>query len=362
MNTMATAPLRLASIDGRRLDTIAFDLPDELVATAPIEATGLPRERTRMLVSYRFDGELLDAEAADLPDFLDPGDVLVVNTSGTLPAAIPTGDGRVLHLSTEQPGGLSTVEVRQACGEGSQPLLDAETGDVVVLPDGGSAQLLAPYPVWVEGPVRLWTARLTLPGGLLEYLGRHGHPIRYGCGDEAWPLSAYQTVFATEPGSAEMPSASRAFTPELVVRLTNAGIGFAPVLLHAGVSSLEDHEPPYAERFRVPAASAERVNNARTHGHRVISVGTTATRAIETTADENGFSHPGEGWTELLISPDRGVRVVDGILSGWHEPAASHLALMEAIAGRPLLETSYAAAIKRRYRWHEFGDLHLILP
>jgi S-adenosylmethionine:tRNA ribosyltransferase-isomerase len=339
-----------------------FDLPPERIAPGPIEATGKRRDQARLLVAWKWDSRLVDAEFADLARFLDPGDVLVVNTSATLPAAVPTLDGRLLHLSGELAGGLWMVEVRTPCQAGSHPFLTAAAGEVVPLPDGGTAQLLAPFPVGQSGPVRLWTAALLLPEPVLGYLDRFGRAIRYGCAREAWPLSAYQTVFASEPGSAEMPSASRAFTPELVSALVRAGIVFAPLTLHTGVSSQEAGEPPYPERYRVPAATAELVDAARVNGHRVIAVGTTATRAIETVTDERGRVHPGSGWTDLVITGRRGVRAVDGIITGWHEPEASHLQLLEAVAGRRVLERSYHHALETGYRWHEFGDLHLILP
>jgi S-adenosylmethionine:tRNA ribosyltransferase-isomerase len=124
------------------------------------------------------------------------------------------------------------------------------------------------------------------------------------------------------------------------------------------VSSQERGERPYPERYRVPRATAERVNAAR----RVIAVGTTVVRALETVADEDGTVHAGEGWTSLVVTPERGVRAVDGLITGWHEPDASHLLMLEAIAGRELLGRSYAAAVSHGYRWHEFGDSHLILP
>ncbi|HEY9557526.1 MAG TPA: S-adenosylmethionine:tRNA ribosyltransferase-isomerase, partial [Acidimicrobiales bacterium] len=215
--------------------------------------------------------------------------------------------------------------------------------------------------------IRLWEADVVTPVPLPEWLAGSGAPIRYGCTDSAWPIDAYQTVFAhpgrLDPGlgSAEMPSAARPFTPELVSALVAAGVVLAPIALHTGVSSPESHEPPYAERYRVPATTARLVNEAHRAGHRVVAVGTTATRALETDA-RRGRSRPGEGWTELVITPQRGLEVVDGIISGWHEPEASHLHLMQAVAGRSLLESSYAAALDGRYRWHEFGDLHLVLP
>ncbi|MGH9275243.1 MAG: S-adenosylmethionine:tRNA ribosyltransferase-isomerase, partial [Acidimicrobiales bacterium] len=202
---------------------------------------------------------------------------------------------------------------------------------------------------------------------LSAWLTGEGRPIRYGCATSAWPIDAYQTIFASTPpsdpgpGSAEMPSAGRPFTPELISALIGIGVVFAPITLHTGVSSLEAHEPPYAERYRVPASTARLVNQARASGGQVITVGTTATRALETDAVD-GIARAGDGWTELVITPERGLEVVDGIISGWHEPEASHLLLMEAVAGRSLLESSYEEAVRERYHWHEFGDLHLVVP
>ena len=177
-----------------------------------------------------------------------------------------------------------------------------------------------------------------------------------------WPVSYYQTVYAMEAGSAEMPSAGRAFTPQMITDLISRGIDVAPVTLHAGVASLEEHEPPPAEFYRVPEQTARRVALAREAGGRIIAVGTTVVRAIETVTDESGTVRSGRGWTKLVVSPERGVRAVDGLLTGWHEPRASHLLMLEAVAGRELLEASYMAALERGYLWHEFGDLHLVLP
>ncbi|MEA2703545.1 MAG: S-adenosylmethionine:tRNA ribosyltransferase-isomerase, partial [Actinomycetota bacterium] len=211
-------------------------------------------------------------------------------------------------------------------------------------------------------PARLWYAVLSLPDAVPAYLGRVGRPIRYGCPDRAFPLSDYQTVFAREPGSAEMPSAARPFTPEVVTALVSKGVAVTPIVLHTGVSSAEPGEPPYPEPYRVPVETAERVNAAHRSGRRVIAVGTTVTRALESAADESGTVHPSHGWTELMVTPERGARVVDGLLTGWHPPAGSHLLLVEAVAGRAAIDRSYAAALELGYRWHEFGDVHLLLP
>ena len=348
---------------------VDFELPDDLIATEPVEAAGGGREDARLLVARAglagATAPLVHTTFAHLGDFLDPGDLLVVNTSATLPAAVPTvgrDDGLLVHLSTELPGGLWLVELRRpaAAGAGTQPFPGGEAGRTLALPGGASVDLLAPYPAGGP-PARLWFAVLRLPAPVPAYLARHGRPIRYGYVRRPFPISAYQTVFAREPGSAEMPSAGRPFTTALVTDLVSRGVGVSPVVLHTGVSSAEPGELPYPERFRVPAETAARVNATHRAGHRVVAVGTTVTRALETAADERGRVHPAQGWTELVVTPERGTMVVDGLVTGWHPPAGSHLLLVEAVAGRAVVERSYAAAVEARYRWHEFGDVHLIL-
>jgi S-adenosylmethionine:tRNA ribosyltransferase-isomerase len=249
------------------------------------------------------------------------------------------------------------------------------------VPGNGAITLLAPYPLAssINEPSRLWMAALDFPCAVLPFLDAYGFPIRYGYVSRAWPLAMYQTVFATEPGSAEMPSAGRPFTHELVTRLISQGIEIAPLLLHTGVASLESHEPPYEEYFRVPRLTAERVTTARRAGRRVIAVGTTVVRALETVTDESGHTVPGEGWTSVIITPERPLRSVTGLITGLHEPRATHLAMLERVAslipneracrcgvvasacGRCHLQRAYTEALQRGYLWHEFGDSHLIL-
>jgi S-adenosylmethionine:tRNA ribosyltransferase-isomerase len=351
---------RSPSLRGRQSK---FELPDELIAESPPEARGIARDQVRMLVASRSTGELVDTTFRNVPEFVAPGDLLVVNTSATVPAAVETEDGRVAHFSTELPAGDGTrwvVELRLPCGAGSLPDVTAQPGDRVALRGGGALDLVSRFPE--DGPPRLWVAVPHLPVPVLDYLARHGHPIRYGCTELSWPIAAYQTAFGIDPGSAEMPSAARGFTPDVVTRLVTKGVGIAPITLHTGVSSQEAGEPPYAEWYRVPAATAERVNAAHDAGHSVIAIGTTPTRALETVAGADGRAHAGEGWTDVVVTPERGVRLVDGLLTGWHEPEASHLQLLEAVAGRDLLDRSYDAALELGYRWHEFGDLHLVAP
>ncbi len=347
------------------LDPLDFELPAELEAAEPPEARGLDRDEVRLMVSHPGDEHVTHARFRDIGDFLDAGDVLVINTSGTMNAAMKatrnTGEALELHLSTRLPADLWVVEVRHPTGETTEPFQHARAGETLHLPAGAAATLLTPYKGDLEKGSRLWVADLDLPEPLDSYLGRHGFPIRYGYVREGWPLDYYQTVYATEKGSAEMPSAGRAFTPELITQLVAKGVQFAPLLLHTGVASLEDDEPPYEEFYRVPPETARLVNAARGAGKRVLALGTTAVRALETVTGEDGVSHPGEGWTGLFITPERGIRSVDAMLTGLHEPRSTHLAMLEALAGRGRLEISYEEALREGYLWHEFGDLHLIL-
>ncbi|MBO1414025.1 S-adenosylmethionine:tRNA ribosyltransferase-isomerase [Streptomyces sp. FH025] len=342
-------------------------VPPELSARAPAEARGGARDGVRMLVGRRSTGGVEHRRFTDLPEVLRPGDLLVVNNSATLPAALPgrlpDGSPVALHLSSAQPDqhGSHLVELRRVVpGEAAAYYPPEESparvGLRVALPAGGAAELRRPF------TARLWYAELALPTPLLRYLDLHGRAIRYGYVDRDWPIEAYQTVFATVPGSSEMPSAARPFGPEVVARLAGRGVLVAPVTLHTGVASPEAHEAPYAERFRVPEATARLVGHVRAGGGRVIAVGTTVVRALESAVASDGTLQEADGWTELVITPERGVRAVDGLLTGWHEPRASHLLMLAAVAGRPLLVACYREAVRHRYLWHEFGDVNLLLP
>ncbi len=336
-----------------------FALPRVLEAHEPPEARGLARDAVRMLVAGRASGRLDHRRARDLPDVLAPGDLVVINTSATLPAALRAGraggDEVDLHVSVPMPGSAHRlVELRRAGAR----VRDGRAGEVLELPAGGRATLVAPY---LSG-TRLWAAALTLPARIEDYLADHGRPIRYRHVPRAWPLSAYQTVYALQPGSSEMPSAGRPLTAGLITALVARGIAVAPIVLHAGVSSPEEGEPPVPEPYRVPPATARLVELTRRGGGRVVAVGTTVVRALETVGEPGGGVRAGEGFTRMLVTPARGVHVVDGLLTGWHEPDAPHLSMLRAVGGSTLIERSYAAALQAGYLWHEFGDVHLILP
>ncbi|MDH2426739.1 S-adenosylmethionine:tRNA ribosyltransferase-isomerase [Sphaerisporangium sp. TRM90804] len=329
---------------------ITFDLPRAREAHEPPEARGLARDDVRLMVSDRTSGSVTHHAFTELPDLLRPGDVLVVNDSATLPAAVPL-DRLAVHFSTARADGSWLVELRRRTAGTTAPYAGGEPGEWLPLPGGATLRLLAR-----ETP-RLWRARLDRD--VSGYLAEHGVPIRYSYVDRDWPLSTYQTVFAVRPGSAEMPSAGRPFSPELVTALVSRGIVVAPVTLHTGVASPEKDEPPYPERFAVSPQTARLVNQAE---GRVVAVGTTVVRALETAVvPGTGRARAAEGWTSRVVTPLDGVRVVDGLITGLHEPRSSHLLMLSAIAGEELLSRSYAEALREGYLWHEFGDLHLIV-
>jgi S-adenosylmethionine:tRNA ribosyltransferase-isomerase len=315
---------------------ITFALPPGSEAIAPVT----PRDSVRLMV-VRPSG-VSHHRFRNLP--LEAGDLLVVNTSATLPAAL----GRV-HVSTWLDDGSWVVEIRLPDG----PDLSCSPGQVISLPDGHFLRLVERY----LGSHRLWRAVVTPSVAPVSFLRAHGQPIRYSYVPGTYAMSDYQTVYATTPGSAEMPSAGRPFTSRLLVRLMTRGVMIAPLVLHTGVSSPESHEPPTPERYTVPLATMRQVEQTRLKGGRVVAVGTTVVRALESTL-EYGLS----GWTNLVLGPSRPAQLVTGLISGLHAPEASHLALLEAVAGTSLVAAAYEEAVRERYLWHEFGDSMLFLP
>jgi S-adenosylmethionine:tRNA ribosyltransferase-isomerase len=341
--------------------TATFTVPTGADATAPPEWQGLARDEVR-LMTVRPDG-VTSTLFHDLPELLEPGDLVVVNTSATLPARVEArrADGVMvpLHVSATLDDGSWVVELRRR--DNSGPDLGAEPGTVLTLPGGLRLTLLDGFPDPRQAS-RLRRAR-TEPAALPRvYLPRHGEPIRYGYLSGGFPLAAYQNVYADEPGSAEMASAGRPFTDEVLVALITRGVPVVPLTLHTGVSSPELHEPPYPERFAVPEVTARLVNSTRRAGRRVVAVGTTVTRALETATDEDGVTRAAHGWTDLVLGPDRPARAVTGLITGLHEPGASHLQLLEAVAGPDLVAAADDRAVAERYLWHEFGDSMLFLP
>lgn len=335
-----------------------FELPRELEAGEP------PPERDAVRLLVADPTGMRHVRFADFARQLAPGDLVVVNTSATLAAEV---DGVrddtpvIVHFSATLDGehrGEYVVELRPPWPYPGA-VTDARPGESIELPDGVRLVLVDLHP---HGQSRLWRARFDVDGGLAPYLARHGRPIRYDYVRRPHPLTDYQSVFAAEPGSAEMPSAGRPFTTQIVTDLAIRGVAVAPITLHTGVSSQEIGEPPQAEPFRVPAATARLVNGTRAAGGRVVAVGTTVTRALESAADGDGVVREAHGWTTLVLGPQRPARVVNGLVTGWHAPGASHLNLLRAVAGIELVDAAYRQALRDQYLWHEFGDSCLLLP
>ncbi len=345
--------------------TTTFQAPATSFADAPAERRGLRRDEVRLLVAG--PGGIRHARFADLPDHLRPGDLVVVNNSATVAGQLDGTWARgsveapiVLHVGARLDDLTRVVELRTT-PDAARSILDAEPGDVVRVARA-SATLVAPYPEPGSSPTgsgnRLWRARVD--GDLAGTLRRHGRPISYGYLAGHVPLSAYQSVFSTEPGSVEMPSAGRPFTHEVITRLVARGVGVAPVTLHTGFSSQEAGEAPQPEWYDVPGATARLVTSTRAAGGRVVAVGTTVTRALESAVDD-GRVLARHGWTERVVTPADPPQVVDGLITGWHDPGASHLLLVEAVAGPELTQAAYDAATAEGYLWHEFGDAALLL-
>jgi S-adenosylmethionine:tRNA ribosyltransferase-isomerase len=331
-------------------------------AQVPPERRGVARDGVRLLLTGQ--DSLQHRLFRDLPDVLDPGDLLVVNTSATVPAALVASHRRAeqarLHVSTQLDDGGWVVEPRLPSNEG--PDLRLRAGDTLRLAAGVRLRLLEGYPDGGDAGSRLWRASVSPATDLLTFLNRYGRPIEYAYLNGSFDLADHQNVYADRPGSAEMPSAGRPFTAPLLVRLMARGITVAPVLLHCGVSSQEAHEPPLPERFEVAADTARLVRSATSAGRRVVAVGTTVVRALESAVAPDGRVRAAAGWTDLVIGPGHRPRAVTGLLTGLHAPQASHLLMLEAVAGPALVERAYASAVRAHYLWHEFGDSMLFLP
>lgn len=334
-------------------------------ATEPPEAHGIARDAVKLLVAQ--SSGVSHAQFANIGDYLRAGDLLVVNNSATLPAAVDgcrAGHPIAVHFSMACSAKVWVVELRPA-GPATGHLRDIRPGEPIDLPGGGALVIRSSYPDRGVDGGRLWTARVVLEGPdgrVLPYLARHGRPIRYSYVPRPWSLDYYQTVFSRRPGSAEMPSAARPFSTELVTTLVADGVAIAPITLHAGVSSAEPGEPPVPEPFDVSAPTARMVNMTHDAGARVIAVGTTVARALESAADTDGAVRAAGGWTDLVLGRDRPTRVIDGLITGWHDVGASHLSLLEAVAGPTLVAMAYREAVDHGYLWHEFGDSALLLP
>ncbi len=354
---------------------VSFTLPPALEAAEPPEARGLRRDHVRLLLIPRDSGPVSNHHFNDLPWLLNPGDLVVVNDSRTLPASLlgRTESGSPVEIRLagrdEGAGGRRPRWAALPLGvpaDGSDPALvptdarppvpDLSAGERLAFAGGLVATVLGRHE---EAPPLLWLSFDRDGPALLEALHRAGHPVRYAYVPRPWALHHYQTLFAAAPGSVEMASAGRPFTVQTLRQLRQRGVGLATISLHAGLSTYGDHAVDAsfvpAEPYKVPAATAAAVERTHAMGRHVIAVGTTVVRALETTG-----GHAGVGVTRLRIAPGHRLQAVDGLLTGLHEPEASHLDLLGAFIDPETLHRAYDQALATGYLWHEFGDVCLI--
>ena len=343
-----------------------FTLPSELSAKEPPERRGIRRDQVRLLLLERVTGRVEHSRFDKIDNYLRAGDLLVFNSSRTLPASLrgccaTHGPCMEVRLAERLPDDSWLALL--LCEQGDPFGCGLRAGMQIEFAEGLAATVLERD----ENIPRLWQLRFSISGTqLVDLIYRLGKPIRYEYVSAPWDLDYYQTVYAKEPGSAEMPSAGRAFTWKLLLDLKRRGIESAYIVLHTGLSSYMDDEldrahPASEEEYFVSATTAEKINRARKSGGRMIAVGTTAVRALESAVDESGHVRAQHGYTRLRIDNKHRLKAVDGLLTGLHEPEASHLDLLSAFLPAEQIRAAYEEAIERRYLWHEFGDLNLIL-
>jgi len=343
-----------------------FELPPGLCAGEPPEQRGIPRDQIRLLVAHRDSDQVEHSRLNRLDNFLRPGDLLVFNSSRTLPASLqgcaaPAGPCMEARLAEHLPDDAWLALL--LCQNGDPAGCGLQAGMKI----GFGMELEAVVEGRDDFIPRLWKLRFSKSGTeLIDLLYRIGRPIRYEHVSTPWNLDAYQTIFAREPGSAEMPSAARGFSWRLLFDLKRRGIERTCITLHAGLSAYSDEpddwtHPGSEEEFLVSELAAQEIQRTRAAGGRIVAVGTTVVRALESAVDSAGDLRPGHRYTRLRIDSGHALRVVDSLITGFHEPKASHLDLLTAFLPAEKIQRVYKEAVQARYLWHEFGDLNLIL-
>lgn len=344
----------------------SFTLPLELSAQEPPERRGIARDQVRLLVLDRLTGQVEHTQFNRLGERLHPGDLLVFNSSRTLPAVlngcqVPMGPCLEVRLAEHLPDDSWLALL--LCQQGD-PFACGLRGGMQIHFNQALSAIIDERDRHIP---RLWKLRFSKSGTeLMDWLYRLGQPVRYEYVSAPWNLDYYQTVYAKEPGSAEMPSAGRAFTWKLLFDLKRRGIETAHIVLHTGLSSYMDDDLDAQhlaseEEYFISETAAQKINQTREAGRRAIAVGTTVVRALESVADSQGKVKAGHGYTRLHITANHPLKVVKGLLTGLHEPEASHLDLLTAFLSADKIQKAYQEAVQQRYLWHEFGDLNLII-
>ena len=333
-----------------------YELPEELIAQTPAE----PRDSSRLMVVHRDTGEIEHRGCRDVIDYLNPEDVLVVNHTRVIPARLygaKEGSGGAIEFLLLRRLNLTDWEVILKPGKKAKP------GARFVF---GNGELKAEILQVAEDGGR--TVRFFWEGVFEEVLERLGNmPLPPYIHEKLQDPTRYQTVYAKVDGSAAAPTAGLHFTPELLEAIRGKGVDVVPVLLHVGLGTfrpvkeedVENHHM-HSEYYEVTEEQAQRINAARKRGGRVVCVGTTSVRTLETVCDENGVIRPGNGFTQIFIRPGVPVRAVDALITNFHLPGSTLLMLISALMGRETALAAYELAVKERYRFFSFGDAMLI--
>ncbi|MGG1679129.1 S-adenosylmethionine:tRNA ribosyltransferase-isomerase [Neobacillus sp. NRS-1170] len=339
-------------------ETLKFELPSVLNAAMPPERRGVRRDQVKMMVQDRMSGQTSHDHFFNLEVYLKKGDVLVLNSSRTVPAILTSELLRERNLVYREIEIRLARRINESTWEALAVSERIENGDLLVFSPNLTGDVLS-----APKNCPFITIRFNQKGSALyDEIYAIGEPIRYEYINSPWELDYYQTVFATHPGSVEMPSAGRAFSWELLFKLQKKGIKLVFIQLHTGLSYFLDdkwdHSPSEnREEYNIPAEAWEDILQAKLNSKRVIAVGTTVVRAIETAAENGNLS----GWTNLYITKKYDLKIADGIITGMHEPEASHLDMLSAFVNQQNLFKAYQEAIALGYLWHEFGDMNLIL-
>lgn len=334
-----------------------YDLPQELIAQQPVE----PRDSSRLLVAHRTTGDIEHRVFRQITDYLRAGDALVINDTRVIPA-------RLLGHKADSGGAVELLLLKR---------LDNDTWEALVRP--GRKARLGTEVVFGDGRLRANLLRDTEAGGrvvrfryegvfeeALEELGRM--PLPPYIHKELEDRERYQTVYAAHDGSAAAPTAGLHFTPELLKRVAALGVDIVPVLLHVGLGTFRpvkarevSAHTMHSERYEVTPDASARINAARARGGRVVCVGTTTVRTLESVANAAGVVRPGCGETAIFITPGVPIRAVDALITNFHLPESTLLMLVSALMGREQALAAYAEAVRERYRFFSFGDAMLIL-
>lgn len=333
-----------------------YELPQELIAQTPLAR----RDASRLMVLPKSGGAASRRTFSELPELLSPGDCLVLNDSRVIPARL---------LGRLETGGACELMLLRDVGDGvwetlARPGRKLRTGARAVF---GGGELRASVTDVTKGGNRL--VRFECDGAFADVLYRLGNtPLPPYITEKLDDAERYQTVYSRAPGSAAAPTAGLHFTPELLRAVSERGITAAYVTLHVGpgtfrpvkAENIEDHEM-HGEHYELTDSAAAAVNLAKTSGGRVVAVGTTSCRVLESAADENGLVAAGSGETDIFIYPGYKFRCIDGLVTNFHLPESTLIMLVSALAGRERVLAAYAGAVRERYRFFSFGDAMMIL-